>query len=256
MTSFVNYVQRNSSKENRWQLLARFVQDWRLPASESNSYDYDEIVQAEQRLGYPLPAALREWYLSSFPPYNLKQYVLTYDYLIPPGELREDGQYLPILIEYQDTFEWGLSTLDMDKDDPPVYGRDLPYGYDVLADPIRPVDPGNWKLQNGRLSEFITQMLVLHNLNRTGFEANAFISDLSVLEQIEAAFSRMGFPDWHHPPRQTIFYGAEDAILIVGIQTKLTISLVALSRPALENAMSALNTVQWDTIESEGKSKR
>lgn len=256
MTNFANYLQENSSKADRWQLLYRFVQDWRLQPVKTNPYFHEDIVKAERSLGHSLPAALREWHVRSFPPYKLQRYVRTYNYLIPPSELKPDGEYLPILTEQQGCDQWGLSTLDLEKDDPSVYYRNLPY-LEYVGDTVRRVEAGNWELENERLTEFVVQMLLFETFSVTGFSAQGD-GELSVLERIEATFSRMGFPDWHYPAERMVFYGAEDAILSVIIQKDIDIMFAALSLPTLEKAMAALGdiNINWRWIKTEGEAEK
>lgn len=103
----------------RWRLVEEFIDVWYRPLQAADGFSEAELAAAEKKLGFRLPAALREWYAlagkrddvwskqddSEFPPY-----------------LRRDGENeaLIIRVENQGCELWGIRSRDLGQEDPPV----------------------------------------------------------------------------------------------------------------------------------------
>lgn len=129
-------------------LIGRFAEDWTghdasPAAAESATADTPEIAAAEQRLGAPLPTALR-WLYTTYPTDGTP--LGTQDRLLGPEELTADRDSVVTLIEEnQQCAAWGYKadTTDPQLDDPAVLWKDL-QGLTEAAD--------TWQAYQPRLS--------------------------------------------------------------------------------------------------------
>jgi len=150
------FAARLAKREDRWPLLKDFVAEWHTPLKEGDGYSAQEVDTAERRLGFKLPAALREWYLLAG---KRKDLTAVQNFLRPPDRLftrvEDDSEMLYFYTENQAVVNWGISFNDIRLDDPPV-----------LLDE-------SMEMQNDTLSEFITQMVVLETACFTEMSGNA-----------------------------------------------------------------------------------
>jgi uncharacterized protein (TIGR02996 family) len=56
------FTQMPAERAHRWRLITEFIETWHGPLGDSPRNTDEEIVATEERLGFKLPAALREWY--------------------------------------------------------------------------------------------------------------------------------------------------------------------------------------------------
>lgn len=115
------------SRESRWDALARFCEAWRVPWRIGGNDVAKELSRCEQRLGIPLPAALREWYLINGE--GIRDW--SDGLWLPPDQLRVDEQNRMLLFRVDDYDpsdpDWvsGIRIEDLSKPDPPVWHIDL-----------------------------------------------------------------------------------------------------------------------------------
>ncbi len=87
-----------------------------LPLSEHHRVPSDELEEAERRLGLPLPAVLRQYYLlAGRHPLNL-----ALNELRAPSELGLEGDVLVFMDENQGAVVWGITGSGLSLADPPV----------------------------------------------------------------------------------------------------------------------------------------
>jgi uncharacterized protein (TIGR02996 family) len=108
-------------RADRWRLVAEFIETWYGPLKGGDGYSEEEIIVAEQRLGFRLPAALREWYALAGRKHDVwsKQ-----DWLIPPEQLQigtNEEEPLLFRAENQSCELWGVESSDFGREDPAVY---------------------------------------------------------------------------------------------------------------------------------------
>ncbi|SDG42657.1 hypothetical protein SAMN05216553_10814 [Lentzea fradiae] len=97
-----------------WRFIERFAESWEEPLEPADGWSRRDLAEAEDRLGVPIPEALREA-LSLFgkrPDLTSNQ-----DRLLMPAELRLDGGVLVFRDENQWVASWGAATAG---DDPEV----------------------------------------------------------------------------------------------------------------------------------------
>jgi uncharacterized protein (TIGR02996 family) len=107
------------TRQNRWCLVEEFIEVWHGPLRPEDGYSEAELQAAEQRLGYKLPAALREWYALA----GRRNDVWSHqDHLWSPDQLWIDLESTTLIIrsENQGCERWGIRIEDLGQDDPPV----------------------------------------------------------------------------------------------------------------------------------------
>ncbi|MEV0038829.1 hypothetical protein [Streptomyces sp. NPDC050804] len=115
-----------------WGFVRGFAEGWRVPLGAGDGYGEWEIADAERRLGFALPVAVREAY-GLFG--RRRDLTSNQDRLLAPRELVVREGALVYRVENQYAAEWGVLLADLDQDDPPVYvrgaagspGRPLPF---------------------------------------------------------------------------------------------------------------------------------
>jgi hypothetical protein len=104
-----------------WRFIRRFAAACTSPLTESDGFDDDELDAAETRLGFPLPAALRELYKLVG---RRDELTREQDDLLMPEYLRvEDDEVLVFRIENQSVAYWGVAVAALAEPDPPVVFR-------------------------------------------------------------------------------------------------------------------------------------
>ncbi|HEX4608880.1 MAG TPA: TIGR02996 domain-containing protein [Urbifossiella sp.] len=106
-------------RQDRWRLVEEFIEVWHRPLAPEDGYSEDDLQAAEHRLGYPLPAALREWYALAGRRGDVWS---LQDHLMPPESLWFDPHSDTLIIrsENQSCERWGIPVADLSRDDPPV----------------------------------------------------------------------------------------------------------------------------------------
>jgi len=207
------------------------VAEWHTPLQEGDGYSPEELDAAEQRLGFKLPLALREWYQLAGQRENI---VAPQNWLVSPAELEieEENGLLVFHSENQQVVEWGIQADDLDLDNPPVWLDDSGL-HDTQQEPIR---------ENDTLSEFVLQMVVFETIVwpqvLQGYSRGASLA----LDTVEQSFVPLEFPDWHWPVYPTRFYGGNDILIQVFGEKELHVA--ARSRAAFKEVETALKTMR------------
>jgi uncharacterized protein (TIGR02996 family) len=110
-----------ADRGSRWLLLDRFVDVWREPLRVCDGYSETELADAEARLEFALPAALREFYAFAGKRFDVFS---RQDRFIELAHLRLENDRLMVRIENQGCTRWYVRAQDLHFPDPPVYGGD------------------------------------------------------------------------------------------------------------------------------------
>lgn len=105
-----------------WRFIGRFAGTSATALGAGNGYDNDELEAAQARLGFSLPASLREVYALIGKRHDLTR---SQDRLLTPDQVRVDdtGQVLVFRVENQHVAEWGIPLSAVAEPDPPVMLR-------------------------------------------------------------------------------------------------------------------------------------
>ncbi len=103
----------------RWRLVEEFIDTWYRPLAPGDGCAEKEITAAERRLGFRLPAALREWHTLAG---RREDVFSSFNRLIPVSALEIDGERDALIIqrECQNCEQWAIRRADLGLDDPPV----------------------------------------------------------------------------------------------------------------------------------------
>src|SRR5207244_4248069 len=104
----------------RWRLVEEFIGTWYRPLAPSDGVPEEELEIAERRLGFKIPAALREWYGLAGSRHDVWS---TQDHFASPSELhiRPNDNALIFHVENQACESWGIRADDLSLDDPAVF---------------------------------------------------------------------------------------------------------------------------------------
>ncbi len=102
----------------RWRLVEEFIGTWYQPVKAGDGATEEELQETEQRLGFRLPAALREWHALAG---RRKDVWSVQDHLVLAPTLKVRDNALFVYLENQSCEVWGIRTRDLQLDDPPVY---------------------------------------------------------------------------------------------------------------------------------------
>jgi hypothetical protein len=132
-----------------WRFIRRFAAGYASPILAGDGCDDEELRAAEARLGFPLPASLREAYALIGKRHDLTR---TQDRLLAPEQMRVDdaGQVLVFRLEDQNVAQWGVPLPAMSEPDPPVVFR---------LDSFRPAERA-WQPFLGRVSLACVEMVL------------------------------------------------------------------------------------------------
>lgn len=103
--------------EGRWRLAEEFIDIWHGGLRPGDGYTDEELNATEQRLGVPLPNALREWYRMGGKRSDIWS---NQDHLVLPSI--RDERWLDIRFENQGCTQWYIRREDLSLPGPPVYG--------------------------------------------------------------------------------------------------------------------------------------
>lgn len=194
------FAARLADRQDRWSLLKDFVAEWHTPLQEGDGYSATELDEAERRLGFALPPALREWYqlagqrdeLFANDPYGFSC----------PQELsieKDDHEVLWLFVETQADVSWGIRQQDLSQDDPPVYVEGI-------------ADTEGLRLSNETFSEFILQVIVHQTACFTEIGGNASGKE-DTAEIVTQNFQPLGLADWGWPAYPSRLYGSVDVLV-------------------------------------------
>ncbi|QDU23058.1 TIGR02996 domain-containing protein [Urbifossiella limnaea] len=108
------------SRADRWRLIEDFIEVWHRPLADADGHPEAELRAAEERLGFKLPAALREWHALSGRRHDVWS---LQDRLNFPSRtvVTAGGEFLVVRTENQSCETWGVLLDDIRADDPPVW---------------------------------------------------------------------------------------------------------------------------------------
>ncbi len=90
------------------------------PWTAADGLPEKEVKKAESRLGFPLPAALRTFYLSVGAVNDLCS---IHNTIFAPKDLAFEEGYLMFMDENQSVVSWGIKKKDLKRSDPEVWQR-------------------------------------------------------------------------------------------------------------------------------------
>jgi hypothetical protein len=173
-----------------WQFIRGFAARWQSPLADSDGWAEADLVDAEARLGFRLPAALREAYQLFGRRDDLTS---NQDMLLRPVELRLDDskEALVFRVGNQNVACWGILLAELDQPDPPV----------VIRTDMADKDAETWESWLDRFSLACVEIVLSESLF-----ASEDLGDNRELEQGEGEllgrrYSRLPLPDY--PTSQT-----------------------------------------------------
>ena len=224
------FAERWANRQDRWSLVLRFISDWRSPLKPGDGYPADQLDGWLGALGFPIPAALREWYAMGGARWDLTQAPSN---LVFPSKLKVEEDWLVFLEENQTEGLWGVLSGDLDQPDPPVW-----YEHEVYVPYKGPV--GQRERENGSLSEFLLQMVMFETAEFAPFSGRA-VRMRSTLSIVVREYNDLGLPYWHWPAYPTQFFGGHQTLLqVVGDSIYVTAGT-----EAARDRASQLMSVEW-----------
>lgn len=173
-----------SGRVGAWRFVRGFVGEWHEPLGAADGWSSGVLDAAGERLGVPLPAALREAYQLFGRRDDLTS---NHDSFLNPGELYLNNGALVFREENQACASWGILGADLGQSDPAVY---------VRAD-LADKSAENWE---GWLDTFSTSCLeiVLAESMHAPDELCDFMdgSDEPLGPALEEHFTLLPFPDY------------------------------------------------------------
>lgn len=124
-------------------------QTFGCPLSEHAKLSTDVIAAAQKRLGVPIPAALRDYYLVAG---RERRFATCYQRILPPSQWTVDKHRLIFMEENQCVVFWGVSVRNPKTKDPPV-------SQGINDDPIA------WYPEHRKCSVFLAVMLHYQAVN-------------------------------------------------------------------------------------------
>ena len=160
-----------------WEFVRAVAAAYGRPVIEGDGVEADRLRAAEDRIGNPLPAALREAYLLFG---RRRDLTAAQDRLLSPGQLWTDADGILVFrVEAQGCASWGAPVGADGRDDPPVV-----------------VDVGDgWVPYSDRLSLALVEM-VLFEAMFSGAEGNVDNRDMDDAARavLSATFDRLPLP--------------------------------------------------------------
>lgn len=153
-------------KTDHFALAKTLISGWWSPVEETDGYSTAELVGVEDRLGIRLPESMREWYQYAG---RRVDFIGNVDHLLPIHELTIADSILLFCVENQAVVRWGISTEDLDSEDPRVLVElvDYPDEVDrdlVVNERIEGLLKIQWIEAAPSFSRFMTGMIVLATL--------------------------------------------------------------------------------------------
>ncbi|WP_146169313.1 hypothetical protein [Actinoplanes italicus] len=172
----------------------RFVEEFAAhhsgPITPGDGYDEAEVSATEDRLGFALPAALREAYIH----YGRRDdLVACQDYLLAPGELKPDrtGTVLVFRSENQSVTHWGVPLARIGEPDPPVVYHDDTVGWRPWMD----------RLSSACMEMVLSEWILGGDRDAPGRADNRTLTEeaVAVLEARAQRLPLPGYPQWAAP---------------------------------------------------------
>ena len=224
-----------ADRPSRWALASELIARWFGDAPQSIDLGSArvDIATTERRLGFALPASLREWYLHSGSRYDVWN---VQDHLVPLSELCVEEDRLVFFRENQGVVHWSIPISTLSLPDPPVTVS----------------DPSGVGLHHGEapsISEFALQMLCLSakfsalDLPR----ANGQVTDNAILA-FGQHLPRLPFSDLHWPPFPTRLYGNESLLVEIDSLTWVWVTAIDAEAFALAARLAEEAGVEWESV--------
>jgi hypothetical protein len=215
-------------RAERWRRLAAFIEGWWSPLRPEDGAPERDLRQAEETLGLPLPAALREGYARFG---QRREIATSFDTLRPAWFLHmPDGL---LFVWHSRQFEWFVRHDDLALPDPPVRMRYV-IGHEWEEHAALQDDPS--------VSRFFVWKALEQAIFgcRYGNVAGGLGPAEPLAAEVGRRFPLLGFGTVEHPRPSTRLYGGEDALVAVlcGREVKLLVSASTLA--GYRRAMDAL----------------
>jgi hypothetical protein len=224
-----------TTRAERWRALTDLAGAWFGPLTPEDGFPEQGIRDAEARLGFALPAALREASLLFGRKVELAS---ASEGLWPPRWLDVEGGLLVFL--GRSDVEWGIAKRDLAMDDPPVIRRQERKG-------SRPAFEGD-----NSFSRFVV-IEALHHAAEAGRYVNRAptASIASVIAEVERSFTRLDIGEAPHaPPRR--LYGGHGCIVAVHAD-RAEVYVSALDAESYRAAVAALGGLRWEWTEQQAR---
>jgi hypothetical protein len=218
-------------RAERWQLLERLLREWVRPLGPADGLSPQLVSGAERKLGFRLPAALREAYLLLG---GADELTSRANILVPPPKLKVEDRRLVIWRENQDVGRWGVSLSSLRLEDPPVE-----FDKSQLFPDAKP----RWVRQDPTLSEFVIHM-VIHDmflLKQDRLCANGAVEARTLLSAARN-WRRLPFADWDWPCTPTVFYEGFGCLLVENCRSWLWLS--AKNESSFQTALKGLEQLR------------
>ncbi len=195
MTTWIDNLTARSA--SRWHTLMSLVEAWSAPIRADDGLPPEPLADAEQRLEFALPLALREFHMLAGTRDDLFR---QQNLLLGPGKLYADEHHLVVWHENQSVVRWGIPLARLEEDDPPV---------EMLGNAdVTPAGPS--------FSVFVVQMLLLDLFAISDHGVFAWTPEEDDIEtQFPLFVQRLPLVQWHWPAFPTRFYASEDVVLVV-----------------------------------------
>ncbi len=174
-----------------WRFIRRFAAHHATPIVAGDGFGEEDLLAAEARLGFTLPASLRAVYALLGRRDDLTR---NQDRLLTPDEitLDDDGQVLVFRVENQSVALWGIPLPALTEKDPPVVVR--------LESPA-PAERA-WRPFLERVSLACVEMVLSEWLFATAQFTDNRELDAETITLLEKQFHRLpmpGYPQWGVP---------------------------------------------------------
>lgn len=182
------------NRNEGWQLVKTFVENWHQLFLEESRATASKISGIESTLGFPLPAALREWYLLAG---KHAQIWSGQDCLLKLSELKFslDDDALVFRYENQNCERWGIRREDLKLDDPPVWSFE------------------EKREESPSVTAFAIQTLLLESMWRKPLMSNSGVADAEVTGYL-SSLSPCDLPSHYWVLSPVFFFEAEDLFAI------------------------------------------
>jgi hypothetical protein len=211
-----------------WLFIKGYAATWLTPLQPADGCDEGDLIDAEDRLGFHLPASMREAYRLFARRDDL---VRVQDRLLEPLKLHfdEHDEMLIFRTENQWVTSWGIRSSDLSLADPPVmylrHDLDLP----------------DWQPFLDRFSLACVEMVLSESMLGSAVSDNREM-DEDAVNALERHFARLLFPDyplWANPDGPpTRWFGDAEVVLRDDCRTRLWVN--ARTVPALDRARADL----------------
>jgi hypothetical protein len=168
-----------------WRFVRLFAARYATPIVDGDGFGEEELLAAEARLGFALPASLREAYALIGKRNDLTR---SQDRLLTPDQVCVDdtGQVLVFRWECQHVAEWGIPLSAVAEPDPPVVFR---------LDSARPAER-SWQPFLDRVSLACVEMVLSEWMLSGGMFADNRELDDEAIALLERHFRRLPMPDY------------------------------------------------------------